>query len=128
MVRTPAQVRRLIREYVRALESMIQVERVILYGSYARGTPHEWSDIDVAVISRDFASKDQWSRQTMLAKADGVNPALRGAMIESLGYSVGEYTRAHRQSFLGEIKRTGKTVYKRRSPRKPNHKGQHRRA
>ncbi len=118
MVRTTAQVRRIVREYVKALEPLIHVERVILYGSYARGTPHEWSDIDLAVISRNFASKDRWNRQIILAKADSINPALRGAMIEALGYSVGEYTRAERQTFLGEIKRTGKTIYKHRKPSK----------
>lgn len=25
-----------------------------LYGSYAKGNPHEWSDIDIAIISPDF--------------------------------------------------------------------------
>jgi predicted nucleotidyltransferase len=32
----------------------IDVKRIILYGSHARGTPREDSDIDVAVVSEEF--------------------------------------------------------------------------
>jgi len=90
---------------------------VILYGSYAHGNPHQWSDIDLAVISRDFASKDRWDRQAILGIAKHNNPLLLEAMIESLGYSVAEYNHAHPLTFLGEIKRTGKVIYTRPKPR-----------
>ena len=43
----------------RFLSSVRQVRRVeaaYLYGSQAKGTATEWSDIDVAVISPDFAA------------------------------------------------------------------------
>lgn len=33
----------------------IQIERAILFGSYARGNATEWSDIDVALVSPDFS-------------------------------------------------------------------------
>jgi len=42
-------------ELHRTLEILVrdyQPERVILFGSLARGTVHEWSDIDLAVIKR----------------------------------------------------------------------------
>ena len=55
MVATKNQVRKIINEFVRALEPDIKVERVILYGSYMRGKAEEWSDIDVAVLSPTFA-------------------------------------------------------------------------
>lgn len=32
----------------------INAEKVILFGSYAKGTNNEWSDIDLAVVSNDF--------------------------------------------------------------------------
>lgn len=114
MVRTETEIRGLARKYKKALEPMIQVERIVLYGSYAQGSPHTWSDIDFAVISRDFANKTRWERQGILGRAKLGYPDLQDAMISPLGYSVSEYTRAHRQSFLGEIKRTGKTIYRRR--------------
>ena len=47
-----------IREFKKALESInIQVEQLILYGSYAVGTAREDSDIDVVVISPSFTDK-----------------------------------------------------------------------
>jgi predicted nucleotidyltransferase len=32
----------------------VHFKRVILFGSYARNTPHEWSDVDLALVSDDF--------------------------------------------------------------------------
>lgn len=122
MVRTETEIRDLARKYKKALEPTIQVERIVLYGSYAKGIPHTWSDIDFAVISRDFASKSCWERQGILGRAKLGYPDLQDAMISPLGYSVGEYSRAPRQTFLGEIKRTGKTIYKRhKRAKKPKH-------
>ena len=36
-------------------EQGIKTESAYLFGSYAKGTEHKWSDIDVAVISSDFS-------------------------------------------------------------------------
>ena len=33
--------------------------KVMMFGSYAKGNPHEWSDIDVAVIVPKV-EKDKW--------------------------------------------------------------------
>jgi predicted nucleotidyltransferase len=38
---------------------------VILFGSYVNGTPHEWSDIDIAVIMNGFQG-DWWKTASML--------------------------------------------------------------
>lgn len=40
----------------------IRVRKMILYGSFASGTSHEGSDIDLVVISDDFAGMDYWER------------------------------------------------------------------
>ena len=39
-----------IRQYARDLARRFNPERVILFGSYAKGTSHEDSDIDMAII------------------------------------------------------------------------------
>lgn len=114
MVRKSTDIRNLVDEYVKALEPLLRVDKVILYGSYANGEPHEWSDIDLAVISRGFANKDRPTRQKILARGKLASPSLLYAMISPLGYSVAEYNNAERQTFLGEIKRTGKVIYTRR--------------
>jgi predicted nucleotidyltransferase/HEPN domain-containing protein len=43
------------RRFVRALQrSGIELDAAYLYGSYANGAPHEWSDIDIALVSKDL--------------------------------------------------------------------------
>ena len=46
---------RVVKKFVRALKREgISVDHIILYGSYASGGERPDSDIDVAVVSRDF--------------------------------------------------------------------------
>jgi predicted nucleotidyltransferase len=33
----------------------IRIERVMIFGSYAKGNAGKWSDIDVAIVSPDFS-------------------------------------------------------------------------
>lgn len=47
-----------IKIYVTALAGQFAPERVILFGSYARGTPHEDSDVDMLVIMNHDKRKD----------------------------------------------------------------------
>jgi len=47
----------------------IHVDRLILFGSWAKGTQQEGSDIDVVVISKDFEGKDYWTRINILSEA-----------------------------------------------------------
>jgi predicted nucleotidyltransferase len=45
----------IIQEYIKLLEqNSISVEKLYLFGSYAQGTANEHSDIDIAIVSRDF--------------------------------------------------------------------------
>ncbi len=34
--------------------SGLHIERAIIFGSYAKGKAGKWSDIDVALVSKDF--------------------------------------------------------------------------
>ena len=47
----------------------VRVKRIVLFGSYAEGNYHEGSDIDLVVISDDFADKDYWQRIDILSDA-----------------------------------------------------------
>ncbi|MBF9252387.1 nucleotidyltransferase domain-containing protein [Pontibacter sp. 172403-2] len=40
------------RKYVDSLKNKFDIQRAILFGSYAKGTNHDDSDIDVAIILR----------------------------------------------------------------------------
>lgn len=95
-----------IRESIKTLSQEIRIEVVILYGSYVSGQPDEWSDFDIAVISRDFEGMPFWRRQQVLSAHTLNDPRL-----SPIGYSSGEYHKPAPGSFLHEIKRTGRVVY-----------------
>jgi predicted nucleotidyltransferase len=96
-----------VSDLINRLSGTLTVEAVILYGSYARGTAHEWSDIDLAVISPDFEGVGMGRRQEILARLMvHANPFL-----SPLGYPSSEYHNPGPHSFLGEIIRTGRVVY-----------------
>ena len=44
-----------VRNYAHEIETHgVHLRTVILYGSFAKGTQHEWSDIDVALVADEF--------------------------------------------------------------------------
>jgi len=44
-----------VRNYASDIEARgVHLCTVILYGSFAKGTQHEWSDIDVALVADEF--------------------------------------------------------------------------
>ncbi|PKL51560.1 MAG: nucleotidyltransferase [Nitrospira bacterium HGW-Nitrospira-1] len=59
-----------VRRFLNKLnETGINIAAAYLYGSYAKGVQHKWSDIDVAVISSEFDYDrfDERVRLTMIA-------------------------------------------------------------
>lgn len=60
----------ILKKFCKVLEEKkVHVERLILFGSWSKGTQQEGSDIDVIVVSRDFQGKDPWSRIKMIGGA-----------------------------------------------------------
>ena len=46
----------LAKKFIAYLQNQgIKIDSAYLFGSFAKGTEHKWSDIDVAVISSDFS-------------------------------------------------------------------------
>lgn len=41
------------KKFSKEIKDIISVENVYLFGSYARGNNHKWSDIDVAIIVKN---------------------------------------------------------------------------
>ena len=44
-----------IKKYIEKISQYYKIEAIILFGSYAKGTENEYSDIDIAIISSDFS-------------------------------------------------------------------------
>jgi hypothetical protein len=84
MVKTEREIKIIIERYKEELRKLgIRPQRVILYGSYARGHPREDSDIDLIVISEDFKKFNLRERLEILGLAAGrvFEP------IEAIGYT-----------------------------------------
>jgi len=108
MIKKPNQVNKIIKNLIANLERKgIKVDRLILYGSYANGTPRPDSDIDVAVISSSFNNKNLLERQELLGEAIFA----LGESVEAIGYSYKDFKNRSRLSFLFDIVSNGRTVY-----------------
>lgn len=61
-----AKAKQIAKQYIQILEENdIQVTNAYLFGSYAKGTAHEGSDIDISVVSPYFG-KDRIQERTKL--------------------------------------------------------------
>jgi predicted nucleotidyltransferase len=55
MAKVPDKIIELIKQFIEeAHKDNINISRTVLFGSYAKGTFNEFSDIDIAVVSEDF--------------------------------------------------------------------------
>jgi len=89
--------------------------KIVLFGSYARGNPHEDSDIDLMVIlDNNHVSKTYEER---LKKKIYINNLVleinRKIPLDILVYSREEYNivKNYGNYFLDEVEKTGKTIY-----------------
>jgi len=55
MLQIPSKVENVINNYLKELNrNNIPVKEALLFGSYAKGNYHKWSDIDIALVSDIF--------------------------------------------------------------------------
>lgn len=111
MVYQKNRIKRILTQFVKETKKKIPVEKIILFGSYAKETPHKHSDIDIAVISPIFSQMNEIERIKLLldcAHRIKYNPPID---IETFGYTPEEYKNATFFDFLGTIKNTGKIIY-----------------
>lgn len=74
---TDKEIKKIVSEYKKLLKKEgVEFNKIYLFGSYARKHPRDWSDIDVAVVSKKFG-KDSFEEQMLLDRiADRVNYAI----------------------------------------------------
>lgn len=108
MVKTKTELESLAKVYALNLaEKGIRIEKVLVFGSYGRGTATERSDIDLVFISPDFERFNLLERQKILA-------ACRPGLVRTdvLGYSSLMLQRRRADSFLvQQILLEGKTLF-----------------
>lgn len=101
MDRIPESIQEIIEDYVIKLSKVMPIEKVILFGSYANGKQHKYSDVDIAIFSDYF--KD-------MSRVDGIYFLLLNAMdydidLEPQPFTLDEYNKP--VGIVSEIIRTG---------------------
>ena len=80
-----------------------RIERLVLFGSRARGDAHEGSDYDIAVFLKDLT--DRWREFHRLADLRAEILSDTGAFIEARPFRAGGYR--ERTPLMHEIRREG---------------------
>lgn len=101
MAQVAASIRKTLKEYIRELEKRnIHIHSAYLFGSYARGKAHEWSDLDIALVSDDFEGVRFLDREKIAAATLEVD-----SRISPLPFRTADFTPD--DLFVQEILRTG---------------------
>ena len=95
-------VREIALKYVDEICKTLNPQTVILFGSYVNGNPHEYSDIDIAVVFSDF--QGDWLKTL--------------SFLVGLAWDLGEYIEPHmmdiandRSGFLEHVMKNGEIIY-----------------
>lgn len=108
MVKNISKIKKIVEEYKNELRRHnIRITSVILYGSYAKGNPKSYSDIDLIVISPDLARFPPLKRQELLAELS-MNI---DAPIEVIGYTPEEIRKSNHTIFGQIIRETGRVLH-----------------
>lgn len=95
----------LIKNYITALKSNhIPVQKVILFGSYLKGSAREDSDIDIAVISPLFKGDRYQDRRSIVPFRRGID-----SRIEPIPITPEDFARGG--VLIDEIKQTGEEIF-----------------
>lgn len=98
----------IINDYLSRLKNKINIDQVILFGSYAKGTATELSDIDLLIVSRDLSENVPKGKNGFYLDnlAGKFNPSL-----EVIGVNPKQLDNPIEKGFFEEIITTGKTIF-----------------
>ena len=102
-------IKKIIELYKSDLEKKIRIEKIILFGSWAKNKNKKNSDIDLVVLSKDFSGMNSDKRLDLLYR-ERRNPITWNYPMDIFGFTPKEYKTASSLSTLSEIRRTGLVV------------------
>ena len=100
MAAIPSDLTRIIERFLEAVRQEWQVEEAYLFGSQARGQAAEWSDIDVAVVSRDRPADLGQERIRLMRLAAAIDPRIEPRLFVAEDFTIND-------PLVGEIRRNG---------------------
>lgn len=106
-----------LRRYIKILTKSMVIDKIILFGSYAKGEAHKYSDIDIAIVSPELDPRECGLANTRKVKE---KTKLIEPMLQLFAYPTSLFNNARgtvHESFIDEIKKTGKVIYSSNSKR-----------
>lgn len=94
-----------ILQFVSELEKEVRIEKVVLFGSYAREAPRDFSDIDLLIVSPDFEGGTENDYTLLDRIARKVNP-----LIEAIPYTPEDFDNFEKGDFVHEVQLTGRVI------------------
>ncbi|MGI6704314.1 MAG: nucleotidyltransferase domain-containing protein [Clostridia bacterium] len=102
MAEIPENIRKVLINYLKDLSTEIDIDKAILFGSYAKGNYGVDSDIDLAIFSDSFRGMERVeSIKYLLRKAR----KYRGIDIQPISFTKQDYE--ERIGIVGEVLKTG---------------------
>ena len=100
------QVQKELKIFAARAKKNLKAEKVILFGSYATGEANDYSDIDVAVLSKIFA------KIPFEKRLDILYPLMKGLELDfhPFGLTPSELAKTSPVSVLSEIRTSGKVI------------------
>lgn len=104
-VRTSEEIKKIVKKYYENLiQAGLPVEKIFLFGSYAQNEQDEYSDIDVAVVLKEFLGDRFNTRLVLMKYAREFNEN-----IEPHPFLNSEFDQSN--PFVKEILQTGEVLY-----------------
>jgi hypothetical protein len=97
-----------VKDFVQAVQSEgVILQHVILFGSFAKNHQHEWSDIDLALVSDSFSGFGFEDKQPFA----GINARKPFSVIHAKTFPTADFETG--DPFIDEIKKTGIVIFRR---------------
>ncbi len=93
----------IINRFVELIKKDISVDQIYLFGSYAKGTSDEYSDIDLAIVSKDFEGIRFYDRKKLLKCLIKINTDIELHTFKTEDFTTDD-------PFVAEIIKTGLRV------------------
>ncbi|MFH2044937.1 MAG: nucleotidyltransferase domain-containing protein [Pseudomonadota bacterium] len=90
-------------------EKKLNISKIIIFGSQAKGTETEESDIDIIIVSEDFKRKNIFKRADMTKDAEIRTIRKFMVPLDIITITPEEYE--NKTSLIAEYAHTGKIVY-----------------
>ncbi len=96
-------------DYLANLKTKINIDKAILYGSYAKGTAHDYSDIDLLIISKELSErKPKGACGLVLDRLVGFDKVHTD--LEVIGVHPNKLNHEVTKSFFDEVLATGREI------------------